>query len=49
MLIQANPLTRLVDAVFQRRGCPEDEAGRIATFLVGANLASSIGRRNTLA
>ena len=39
MLNQANPLTRLVDAVFQRRGCPEDEAGRIATFLVGANLA----------
>ncbi len=39
MLIHADPLTRLVDIIFQRRGCPADEADRIAGFLVAANLA----------
>ncbi len=39
MRIQTGPLSRLVEAVFARKGCPGDEAARIAESLVGANLA----------
>ena len=38
MLIQVEPLRRLVAAVFRRMGCPEDEAERIAHYLSKANL-----------
>jgi len=39
MLIDVQPLARLVAEIFQAKGCPADEAGRIGTSLVGANLA----------
>ncbi len=38
MLIAVEPLDRLVRAVFLKKGCPEDEAARVARHLVKANL-----------
>jgi uncharacterized oxidoreductase len=37
-VIQVEPLRRLLRAVFEGAGCPEDEAGRIAHYLTRANL-----------
>jgi uncharacterized oxidoreductase len=39
VLIQAEPLRRLVRATFSAAGCSEQEAARIAEYLVKANLA----------
>ena len=38
MLIAVEPLDRLVRAIFRKKGCPEDEAARIARYLIKANL-----------
>ncbi len=38
MLIQAEPLSRLVGEIFAAAGCSEAESGRIAKYLVRANL-----------
>lgn len=38
MLVQVAPLRRLVSAIFERCGCPADEAERIAFYLSRANL-----------
>src|SRR3954470_9647641 len=38
MLIRADDLTRLVHDVFHSHGCSEAESGRIALYLVRANL-----------
>lgn len=38
MRVAVEPLRRLVSAVFERAGCPADEAGRIALYLSKANL-----------
>ncbi|MFL5007572.1 MAG: Ldh family oxidoreductase, partial [Microvirga sp.] len=39
MLIRADDLTRLVHDIFHAEGCSEAESGRIALYLVRANLA----------
>ncbi|MCS7269349.1 MAG: malate/lactate/ureidoglycolate dehydrogenase [Geminicoccaceae bacterium] len=39
MRVAVEPLKRLVAEIFRRAGCPDDEAGRIAHYLVKANLA----------
>jgi uncharacterized oxidoreductase len=38
MNVHSEPLKRLVAAIFARAGCPSEEAGRIAHYLVEANL-----------
>ena len=38
VLIQVEPLQRLIEDIFQAEGCFPEEAGRIAKNLVGANL-----------
>ena len=38
MLIRADDLTRLVHDIFHAEGCSEAESGRIALYLVRANL-----------
>ncbi|MCB2012494.1 MAG: malate/lactate/ureidoglycolate dehydrogenase [Geminicoccaceae bacterium] len=38
MIVQVEPLKRLVSAIFVQAGCPDDEAERIAHYLSKANL-----------
>ena len=43
MNIHGEPLRRLTGAIFAAAGCAEDEAARVARYLVEANMTGPVG------